>query len=193
MGIKLIVFIKIQLVPKLKKSHYGGKHNLRRTFALIIAVSRWRDVWPVCISVQVVLMLVTTNWMRWWRRLQAPSTSPSFWPCLERSSKVSLHDAIITWRPGEMFDFLLVPFCVSNTFHRSGTDPEETILNAFKVFDPEGKGILRGEEYAFSSPLTRTRVSGHAEIDTRFCSFSTIAPHNLHEQLWLRINVILGI
>lgn len=26
-----------------------------------------------------------------------------------------------------------------------GADPEETILNAFKVFDPEGKGILRKE------------------------------------------------
>lgn len=23
----------------------------------------------------------------------------------------------------------------------SGADPEETILNAFKVFDPEGKGL----------------------------------------------------
>ncbi|KAA0717428.1 Myosin regulatory light chain 2, ventricular/cardiac muscle isoform [Triplophysa tibetana] len=26
-----------------------------------------------------------------------------------------------------------------------GADPEETILNAFKVFDPEGKGILKKE------------------------------------------------
>lgn len=26
-----------------------------------------------------------------------------------------------------------------------GADPEETILNAFKVFDPEGKGTLRKE------------------------------------------------
>uniref|UniRef100_G3UCA4 EF-hand domain-containing protein n=1 Tax=Loxodonta africana TaxID=9785 RepID=G3UCA4_LOXAF len=25
----------------------------------------------------------------------------------------------------------------------SGADPEETILNAFKVFDPEGKGVLK--------------------------------------------------
>ena len=24
-----------------------------------------------------------------------------------------------------------------------GADPEETILNAFKVFDPEAKGVLR--------------------------------------------------
>lgn len=27
--------------------------------------------------------------------------------------------------------------------HDVGADPEETILNAFKVFDPEGKGVLR--------------------------------------------------
>ncbi|XP_048957579.1 myosin regulatory light chain 2, ventricular/cardiac muscle isoform isoform X14 [Canis lupus dingo] len=26
-----------------------------------------------------------------------------------------------------------------------GADPEETILNAFKVFDPEGKGVLRAD------------------------------------------------
>lgn len=42
-------------------------------------------------------------------------------------------------------------FCLQflwNISHSSGTDPEETILNAFKIFDPEGKGILRGEEYA---------------------------------------------
>lgn len=38
-----------------------------------------------------------------------------------------------------------------NIFLRSGTDPEETILNAFKIFDPEAKGSLKGEEYAFSS------------------------------------------
>lgn len=27
----------------------------------------------------------------------------------------------------------------------SGADPEETILNAFKVFDPEGKGVLKAD------------------------------------------------
>uniref|UniRef100_A0A8C7JAB8 EF-hand domain-containing protein n=1 Tax=Oncorhynchus kisutch TaxID=8019 RepID=A0A8C7JAB8_ONCKI len=27
-----------------------------------------------------------------------------------------------------------------------GTDPEETIINAFKIFDPEGQGVLKGEE-----------------------------------------------
>ncbi|XP_019504579.1 PREDICTED: myosin regulatory light chain 2, ventricular/cardiac muscle isoform-like [Hipposideros armiger] len=26
-----------------------------------------------------------------------------------------------------------------------GADPEETILNAFKVFDPEGKGVLKAD------------------------------------------------
>ncbi|TKS80964.1 Myosin regulatory light chain 2B, cardiac muscle isoform [Collichthys lucidus] len=33
-----------------------------------------------------------------------------------------------------------------DTYAALGTDPEETILNAFKVFDPEGSGVLRGEE-----------------------------------------------
>lgn len=35
-------------------------------------------------------------------------------------------------------------------FHLLGTDPEETILNAFKIFDPEGKGFLKGDEYVFT-------------------------------------------
>lgn len=33
----------------------------------------------------------------------------------------------------------------------SGTDPEENILNAFKIFDPEGTGALKGEEWVISS------------------------------------------
>ncbi|KAJ8256306.1 hypothetical protein COCON_G00184580 [Conger conger] len=31
-----------------------------------------------------------------------------------------------------------------------GTDPEETLLNAFKIFDPEGKGLLKGEEIKYN-------------------------------------------
>ncbi|MCJ8744829.1 hypothetical protein PDJAM_G00123020 [Pangasius djambal] len=30
-----------------------------------------------------------------------------------------------------------------------GTDPEENILNAFKIFDPEGTGVLKGDEIRF--------------------------------------------
>ena len=33
----------------------------------------------------------------------------------------------------------------STPFSVSGADPEETILNAFKVFDPEGKGVLKAD------------------------------------------------
>lgn len=32
-----------------------------------------------------------------------------------------------------------------------GTDPEENILNAFKIFDPEGTGVLKGDEWVISS------------------------------------------
>ena len=34
---------------------------------------------------------------------------------------------------------------LSTPFSVSGADPEETILNAFKVFDPEGKGVLKAD------------------------------------------------
>lgn len=37
------------------------------------------------------------------------------------------------------YQFSIAPFKKKKT----GADAEETILNAFKVFDPEGKGTLR--------------------------------------------------
>lgn len=37
------------------------------------------------------------------------------------------------------------PRACSTLFSVSGADPEETILNAFKVFDPEGKGVLKAD------------------------------------------------
>ena len=39
-----------------------------------------------------------------------------------------------------LFDFSSAQSCHCSS---SGADPEETILNAFKVFDPEGKGTLK--------------------------------------------------
>lgn len=37
------------------------------------------------------------------------------------------------------------PWHDATLFSLSGADPEETILNAFKVFDPEGKGVLKAD------------------------------------------------
>uniref|UniRef100_A0A452FC90 Myosin light chain 2 n=1 Tax=Capra hircus TaxID=9925 RepID=A0A452FC90_CAPHI len=43
-----------------------------------------------------------------------------------------------------------------------GADPEETILNAFKVFDPEGKGVLKRQYLLFSlcSRFSKEEVTG---------------------------------
>lgn len=71
----------------------------------------WLTVAGVCIPVQVALMLATMSWMRWWRRLRVPSTSPSSWPCSERSWKVSFgrpENMLMTARPGDAFDFNLL-------------------------------------------------------------------------------------
>lgn len=35
--------------------------------------------------------------------------------------------------------------CVSSLFHK-GTDPEDTILAAFKLFDPNGTGFVNKDE-----------------------------------------------
>uniref|UniRef100_A0A8C0TC28 Myosin light chain 2 n=1 Tax=Canis lupus familiaris TaxID=9615 RepID=A0A8C0TC28_CANLF len=48
-----------------------------------------------------------------------------------------------------------------------GADPEETILNAFKVFDPEGKGVLRAD-------YVREMLTTQAE---RFSKEEVTIPH----------------
>lgn len=35
-----------------------------------------------------------------------------------------------------------------------GTDPEETITNAFKMFDPDAKGFVHKDEYVFFQVLS---------------------------------------
>uniref|UniRef100_A0A8C7QPA7 EF-hand domain-containing protein n=1 Tax=Oncorhynchus mykiss TaxID=8022 RepID=A0A8C7QPA7_ONCMY len=53
-----------------------------------------------------------------------------------------------------------------------GTDPEETIINAFKIFDPEGQGVLKGEELktcSQTSPWTSPAI-----WTTRTCA--TLSP-----------------
>lgn len=42
----------------------------------------------------------------------------------------------------------------------SGTDPEENILNAFKIFDPEGTGVLKGDEWVISFISVYGQVNG---------------------------------
>uniref|UniRef100_A0A8C0KWX3 Myosin light chain 2 n=1 Tax=Canis lupus dingo TaxID=286419 RepID=A0A8C0KWX3_CANLU len=53
-----------------------------------------------------------------------------------------------------------------------GADPEETILNAFKVFDPEGKGVLRD----MGVP---SHVAGSLQIDQMFAAFPPDVTGNL--------------
>lgn len=45
------------------------------------------------------------------------------------------------WETGGSTWLLLPLLPMVTAVSPSGADPEETILNAFKVFDPEGKGL----------------------------------------------------
>lgn len=101
--------------------------------------------------------------MRCWRRLRGPLTSQSFWPCLERNSKVRSVSDASGREQRQMFTFRLnEKRCLgasSQSCWSAGADPEETILNAFKVFDPEGKGTLRKDLWvAPSAGETRRRL-----------------------------------
>ncbi|XP_040902095.1 myosin regulatory light chain 2B, cardiac muscle isoform-like [Toxotes jaculatrix] len=51
-----------------------------------------------------------------------------------------------------------------------GTDPEDTILNAFKVFDPEGTGVLRGEEMKYYL-MSQADKFTEAEVNQMFTNF----------------------
>ncbi|XP_035246704.1 myosin regulatory light chain 2, ventricular/cardiac muscle isoform-like [Anguilla anguilla] len=59
-----------------------------------------------------------------------------------------------------------------------GADPEETILNAFKVFDPEGKGILK-KEYIAQVLTTQAERFSAVEIEQMFTAFPPDVAGNL--------------
>uniref|UniRef100_A0AAR2M1H1 EF-hand domain-containing protein n=1 Tax=Pygocentrus nattereri TaxID=42514 RepID=A0AAR2M1H1_PYGNA len=59
-----------------------------------------------------------------------------------------------------------------------GADPEETILNAFKVFDPEGKGVLR-KEYITEMLTTQADRFSKEEIEQMFTAFPPDVSGNL--------------
>uniref|UniRef100_A0A2I3M786 Myosin light chain 2 n=2 Tax=Cercopithecinae TaxID=9528 RepID=A0A2I3M786_PAPAN len=60
-----------------------------------------------------------------------------------------------------------------------GADPEETILNAFKVFDPEGKGVLKAD-YVRDMLTTQAERFSKEEIDQMFAAFPPDVTGNLN-------------
>uniref|UniRef100_A0A2K6FWN2 Myosin light chain 2 n=1 Tax=Propithecus coquereli TaxID=379532 RepID=A0A2K6FWN2_PROCO len=60
-----------------------------------------------------------------------------------------------------------------------GADPEETILNAFKVFDPEGKGVLKAD-YVREMLTTQADRFSKDEVDQMFNAFPPDVTGNLN-------------
>uniref|UniRef100_A0A667YDR1 Myosin, light chain 2b, regulatory, cardiac, slow n=1 Tax=Myripristis murdjan TaxID=586833 RepID=A0A667YDR1_9TELE len=54
-----------------------------------------------------------------------------------------------------------------------GADPEETILNAFKVFDPEGKGTLKKD---FVTEMLTTQADRFSPEEVRCQMFTAFPP-----------------
>ncbi|KAI1231912.1 hypothetical protein IHE44_0007554, partial [Lamprotornis superbus] len=59
-----------------------------------------------------------------------------------------------------------------------GTDPEETILNAFKIFDPEGKGRIKAD-YIKEMLMTQADRFSQEEINQMFAAFPPDVSGNL--------------
>ncbi|XP_037231440.1 myosin regulatory light chain 2, ventricular/cardiac muscle isoform isoform X1 [Falco biarmicus] len=59
----------------------------------------------------------------------------------------------------------------------AGADPEETILNAFKVFDPEGKGLKSA--YIKEMLMTQGERFSQEEVDQMFAAFPPDISGNL--------------
>ncbi|KAG9263199.1 myosin regulatory light chain 10 [Astyanax mexicanus] len=59
-----------------------------------------------------------------------------------------------------------------------GTDPEENILNAFKIFDPEGTGIIKGEEIKYHL-MSQADKFTEAEVNQMFTNFPLDVAGNL--------------
>ncbi|XP_075710887.1 myosin regulatory light chain 2, ventricular/cardiac muscle isoform isoform X1 [Rhinoderma darwinii] len=60
-----------------------------------------------------------------------------------------------------------------------GADPEETILNAFKVFDPEGSGLLKSD-YIREMLMTQAERFSSEEVDQMFTAFPPDVTGNLN-------------
>ncbi|XP_027014371.1 myosin regulatory light chain 10 [Tachysurus fulvidraco] len=59
-----------------------------------------------------------------------------------------------------------------------GTDPEENILAAFKIFDPEGTGIIKGEEIKYHL-MSQADKFTDAEVNQMFTNFPLDVAGNL--------------
>ncbi|KAK3549987.1 hypothetical protein QTP86_016944 [Hemibagrus guttatus] len=59
-----------------------------------------------------------------------------------------------------------------------GTDPEENILAAFKIFDPEGTGIIKGEEIKYHL-MSQAEKFTEAEVNQMFTNFPLDVAGNL--------------
>ncbi|PNJ82721.1 MYL2 isoform 3 [Pongo abelii] len=59
-----------------------------------------------------------------------------------------------------------------------GADAEETILNAFKVFDPEGKGVLKAD-YVRDMLTTQAERFSKEEVEQMFAAFPPDVTGNL--------------
>uniref|UniRef100_A0A8C8SED5 EF-hand domain-containing protein n=1 Tax=Pelusios castaneus TaxID=367368 RepID=A0A8C8SED5_9SAUR len=59
-----------------------------------------------------------------------------------------------------------------------GTDPEETILNAFKIFDPEGKGHIKAD-YIKEMLMTQADRFSQEEVSQMFAAFPPDVSGNL--------------
>uniref|UniRef100_A0A8B9L0F6 Myosin regulatory light chain 2B, cardiac muscle isoform-like n=1 Tax=Astyanax mexicanus TaxID=7994 RepID=A0A8B9L0F6_ASTMX len=60
-----------------------------------------------------------------------------------------------------------------------GTDPEETILNAFKMFDPEGTGFLKGDDKKTTVILSQVKLYSIAFVNQMFTNFPLDVSGNL--------------
>ncbi|KTF90056.1 hypothetical protein cypCar_00028175 [Cyprinus carpio] len=75
-------------------------------------------------------------------------------------------------RQPQKFDYKFVKV------QKARADAEETILNAFKVFDPEGKGTLRKDFLARMLTMQADRFSPE-EMEQMFSAFPPDAAGNL--------------
>lgn len=115
------------------------------------------------------------SWRPWWRRPAAPSTSPFSWPCSARSWRVcwlrnlnsahpvllpfiifstsearfsphlfkTIHITCLIWFKGCFFNSLKLKLI--DVLFLLGADPEDVIVSAFKVLDPEATGSIKKE------------------------------------------------
>ncbi|KAM9522483.1 myosin regulatory light chain 2, ventricular/cardiac muscle isoform-like [Salvelinus alpinus] len=96
----------------------------------------------------------------------------------KKSAEGANSNVFSIFEQSQIQEFKEVRICLSPYYHDDSADPEETILNTFKVLNPEGKGVLRKDSVTEMLTTQADRFSPE-EMEQMFAAFPPDVAGNL--------------